>query len=203
MKPIVIGIAVVAVLAVLGALYIAATYNGMLSDEIDVERAWSDVETEYQRQHEVIPNMITTAEASMKFQVKLTSGYAEAREDLKAANQLYNEAYNDPNGMDSVQKMDRALKEAQSSFKFLVNARSESVPEANVDQLTELNNEMSAIQNVIANQRQEYNQAVAKYNKKILRFPNFFFASMFGFEEKPLFEAEKGIEKMPEVEIEI
>lgn len=203
MKPLMIGILTVAVLVVLGALYCAGTYNSMLSHEIDVERSWSDVETEYQRQHEIIPNMIKTAEASMKFQTKLPVEHAEAREGLLTANEAYNEAYNDPDSMASVQKMDEALKEAQNSFEIFVNARSEAVPQANVDQLTELNNEMAAVQNVITHKRQEYNQEVAEYNKKILRFPNFFLASMFGFEEKPLFEAEQGIEKMPEVEIEL
>lgn len=203
MKPLMIGILTVAVLVVLGALYCAGTYNSMLSHEIDVERSWSDVETEYQRQHEIIPNMIKTAEASMKFQTKLPVEHAEAREDLLTANEAYNEAYNDPDSMASVQKMDEALKEAQNSFEIFVNARSEAVPQANVNQLTELNNEMAAVQNVITHKRQEYNQEVAEYNKKILRFPNFFLASMFGFEEKPLFEAEQGIEKMPEVEIEL
>lgn len=204
---IILGIlAVVALFGGIFALIAYSTYSSLVSQQVDVDKSWSDVGTQYQRRADVIPRMVKIAEASMKFQTKLTIEYAQARKGLDVAGQMYRDAIANAKTPEDIEKAEAMWKDAQAqmnSVQFMINAVSESVPQANLEQMTELNNEMSAIENVISGKRQTYNNVVARYNKNVLIPPSSWFASYWGFETKQLFQAQKGAENAPNVDFNI
>jgi LemA protein len=202
-KEIIYATLVVVALCAIAGLYNWTTYNSFVSKQVDAAQATSDLSTEFQRRGDLIPNMMKSAEASFKFQIKLTTGYAEAREGLSAANQTYQEAIKHPNDTASVNKAIQALDDAKQSWNVIVSSRSESVPQANLDQISELNNEMAALENVIAKKRQDYNKVVGDYNRMIMTFPSSWVASRYGFTEMEFFKAQPGTENAPIVNINI
>lgn len=196
--------AVIGIVAVLGIIGLMAyrTFSSLTSQQVDGERAIGDLHTEFQRRADLLPNMMKSAEASMKFQKSLIVGYAEAREGLKQANDKYQEALKDSKNPESAAMAMQALSDAKESW-LVINARTESVPQANLDQITQLNNEMAALENVIAKKRQDYNAIAAGYNKMLRIPPSSWFAGFWDFKEMKFFEASKGAEKMPEMKLDI
>ena len=178
------------------------TYNNLVSKQVEANQAIGDLNTELQRRFDLIPNMIKTAEASMKFQTNLVTGYAEAREGLSKSNKDYQDAIKNSSNIDTAKAM-QSLDTAKANWAIIVNSRTESVPQAQLDQISELNNEMSALENVIAYKRQKYNAVVGEYNKIVVRFPSSSFASYWRFTQMKFFEAQKGAEKMPVVNFNI
>ncbi len=200
-KTIWIVLGAIAVLAIFG-LMAYGTYSSLVSKQVDAEKAIGDLHTEFQRRADLLPNMMKSAEASMKFQKELIVGYAEAREGLRQANDKYQEALKNPKNPDSAALAMKALGDAKASW-LVINARTESVPQANLDQITQLNNEMAALENVIAKKRQDYNTVVSGYNKMVRIPPSSWFASFWDFKEMKFFEAQQGAEKMPEMKLNI
>jgi LemA protein len=198
-----IGVIVVAIFAALVLLIGAtawSTHNGLETKHLDAEKAHSNIDKELQRQYELIPNMVTVAETSIKFQEQLPVGYAQAREGLKNANESYQQAIANSSNVDTAKAM-RALNDAQTSFTVI--ARSEAIPKADTTQLTELNNEMTALQNVISYQRGLYNDAVESYNRMLVVWPSSWFAGMWGYEKMDFFQAETAAQKMPSAKMNI
>lgn len=191
-----------AVLAILIGLMAYSTYSSLVSKQVDGERAIGDINAQFQRRANLLPNMMKSAEASMKFQEKLIVGYAEAREGLKQANESYQKALQDPKNPESAAIASQALTQAKESW-LVINARTESVPQANLDQITELNNEMASLENVIAGKWQNYNAIASGYNKMLRIPPSSWFASFWGFKEMKFFEAQKGAEKIPEMKLNV
>lgn len=160
--------------------------NGIIRAENAVEKSWGDVEAAYQRRLDSVPKHAQTAQFSADFQTKLQEKYVQGREGIKNA-----AATGDAEALQ---------KAANDGYQALVIAvRAEAVPEAKLDQLTELNAEIETIERSINHERKAYNEAVLNYNNSIRTWPG----SMFGFAPKKPFAAEAGAEKSPEYKLEL
>lgn len=190
-KGMVITLAVIAVIA----LWSISAYNGMVSMDEGVQGKWADVETQYQRRADLIPNLVNTVK-----------GYAaHEKETLAAVVQARSEATSvkiDPTNMTAEQmaQYQQAQNGVSSALgKLLVVV--EKYPDLKANQnFLELQAQLEGTENRITVARRNFNEAAKEYNTAIRRFPKNILAGMFGFEKKAYFEAEQGAEKAPQVE---
>lgn len=176
---------IILVCVLITAGLVAGTYNGMISSENAVDKAWSDVEASYQRRLDVIPSFVETAEFSIEFQLELATEYAKSRECIsQAANS------NDP---------DALQRNADAEFdKLEISVRAEAVPEAKTEQLTELNSAIDNVERVVNHERKAFNDAVRDYNNAIETIPGVWFSGGWGFQERVGFTSEEGADQFPD-----
>lgn len=193
----IVGLVLAGLVAFCG-LYAWSTYNGLVDDEIEINTARSNVDTQLQKRADVIPALVSTTQTSLDFQLRLVKDYAQAREGLMQANADYEEAManNDTDGAV------KALAAAQKNFNNIntmleVQARTESVPQADLSSVKQLNNEISSLSNSVSYKWEQYNIKVEDFNKRCSRFPSSMIASHYGFEKKEFFKAQPGAENMP------
>lgn len=190
-KGMVITLAVIAVIA----LWSISAYNGMVGMDEGVQGKWADVETQYQRRSDLIPNLVNTVK-----------GYAaHEKETLAAVVQARSEATSvkiDPTNMTAEQmaQYQQAQNGVSSALgKLLVVV--EKYPDLKANQnFLELQAQLEGTENRITVARRNFNEAAKEYNTAIRKFPKNILAGMFGFEKKAYFEAEQGAEKAPQVE---
>lgn len=190
-KGMVITLAVIAIIA----LWSISAYNGMVGMDEGVQGKWADVETQYQRRSDLIPNLVNTVK-----------GYAaHEKETLAAVVQARSEATSvkiDPTNMTAEQmaQYQQAQNGVSSALgKLLVVV--EKYPDLKANQnFLELQAQLEGTENRITVARRNFNEAAKEYNTAIRRFPKNILAGMFGFEKKAYFEAEQGAEKAPQVE---
>lgn len=184
----------VAVAALL-CLWCANRYNAMVTEEENVETAWGQVENQYQRRADLIPNLVATVKGYAAHEAETLEAVMEAR--AKATSVTLN-----ANNMSEDEL--RSFQQAQGSLTTALGrllAVSEAYPDlkANTNFL-ELQSQLEGTENRITVARNAFNEAARQYNTLIRRFPGNIIAAMFGFEKKPYFEAENGAEKAPKVE---
>ncbi len=190
-KTTVIILAVIAIVVMWGV----SGYNGMVGMDEGVQGKWADVETQYQRRADLIPNLVNTVK-----------GYAaHEKETLAAVVQARSEATSvkiDPTNMTAeqmaqYQQAQNGVSSALGKLLLVV----EKYPDLKANQnFLELQAQLEGTENRITVARREFNEAAKNYNTTIRRFPKNILAGMFGFEKKAYFEAEQGSEKAPQVE---
>ena len=185
------------VVAVLGLLCLWGVnrYNAMITEEENVETAWGQVENQYQRRSDLIPNLVATVKGYAAHESETLESVMEAR--AKATSVTVN-----ADNMTDEQL--RSFRQAQGTLTNALGrllAVSEAYPDlkANTNFL-ELQSQLEGTENRITVARNAFNEAARQYNTLIRRFPGNIIAGMFGFEKKPYFEAEDGAEKAPKVE---
>lgn len=187
-------IVLIIILAVIGigACSIVGSYNSMVELEEAVETSWAQVENQYQRRFDLIPNLVSTVKGYASHENEVFNNIAEARSKLGGQVNI-----NDPEALEAYQKNQAQL---GSSLGRLL-ALTESYPELKADkQFLELQDQLEGTENRISTERMRFNDTVKKYNKNIRVFPKNILANMFGFEKYSYFEAEKGANKAPKVE---
>lgn len=183
---------VVVVVGIFG--WATSAYNGMVTVEEEATTAFAKVQSAYQRRADLIPNLVETVK-----------GYAsheqETLEGVVAARSKATQVTLDPDKM-TPQKM-KEFQEAQGELSSALGrliAIQENYPDLKANEnFRDLQVQLEGTENRINTERNNYNEAVQKYNVKIRRFPNSLFAGMFGFEKMQKFEAESGAEKAPQV----
>ena len=183
---------VVVVVGIFG--WATSAYNGMVTVEEEATTAFAKVQSAYQRRADLIPNLVETVK-----------GYAtheqETLEGVVAARSKATQVTLDPEKM-TPQKM-KEFQEAQGELSSALGrliAIQENYPDLKANEnFRDLQVQLEGTENRINTERNNYNEAVQKYNVKIRRFPNSLFAGMFGFEKMQKFEAETGAEKAPQV----
>lgn len=195
----IIGIVVAALLVLLFAGG-CSQYNGMVSADQKVETCWGQVENQYQRRADLIPNLVNTVKGYAAHESETLESVTNARAGLT-------EAYNDANEMTpaEAQQNIEAYQQRQSALKgaldIYVNAVREAYPDLKANEnFSNLQKQLEGTENRIATERRRYNEAVQEYNNKVLRFPGNIFAGMFNFEKKDMFKAEEGAQHAPKVE---
>jgi len=179
---------VIAVVAIV-LLMVVGMYNNFVSMSTTVDGKWADVETQYQRRIDLIPNLVTVTQEYANYEqstlteiTALRSQWADAREsgdrqqEIQTANQLEG----------TISKI-LLVVENYPDLKASANFRA-------------LQDELAGTENRVAVARMDYNDAVRGYNRAIKSFPGVMFAGMFGFSEETYFEAETGAEEAPVVE---
>lgn len=190
-----IAIIVLVLLVLIVYLSVKGTYNTMVTTEEAVNEKWSQVENVYQRRADLIPNLVNTVKGYADFEQQTLTQVIEARAKATSVNI-------DPTNMNAgnFQQFEQAqgqLTQALSRLMVVV----ERYPELKANQnFLELQAQLEGTENRIAVERKKFNEAVRGYNTYIRKFPQTFWANMFGFEQKPYFEASEGAETAPTVE---
>jgi len=190
MKTKIILIGVVSLLAI----YFVATYNGLVSKNEEVDGAWQNVESDYQRRLDLIPNLVNTVKGYADFEKSTLQAVIDAR---SKATQVKIDAGN--LNAESIKAFQEAQGAVSSSLSRLL-VTVEQYPNLKASQnFLELQDELAGTENRIKVSRNDFNNAVKTYNKSVKSFPSNMVAGMFGFEARDYFQADEGAEKAPEV----
>jgi LemA protein len=178
-------IIVVAVVALL-LIYLIAAYNGLIRRRNQIENAWSQIDVQLKRRHDLIPNLVETVK-----------GYAaHERETLDAVITARNAAVAAP----TPSTLAAAEGQLMGSLRQLF-ALGEAYPDLKANQnFLALQEELSATEGKVAYARQFYNDSVLEYNNKLQQFPTMYFAKMLKFERREYFEADEAARSVPTVE---
>ena len=187
-------IIVLGILAII-VLWIAGMYNGFVAAEEEVESAWSQVENQYQRRADLVPNLVATVKGYAAHEQETLEGVIEAR--AKATQVTIDPAKATPEQLAAFQAAQGELSQALGRLL----AVAENYPDLKANEnFRDLQAQLEGTENRITVARQLFNESARNYNTKIRRFPNNILAGMCGFEKKPYFEAEEGASKAPRVE---
>lgn len=172
-------------------------YNTMVQQDVAVEKAWADVEAQYQRRADLIPNLVNTVKGYADFEQETLTAVMEARAQATSVNV---DADNlTPESINQFQEAQAGLSSALSRLLVTV----ERYPDLKANQnFLELQAQLEGTENRITVARNRFNEAVGEYNTYIRQFPRVLYASWFDFEKKGFFESEKGSEVAPEVSFE-
>jgi len=171
-----------------------APYNSMVSKQQSVKDAWGNVENQYQRRSDLIPNLVNTVKGYATHEKTTLEEVTNAR--ARATQITVN-----PDNLSSeqLQKYQRAQGDLTTALGKLL-AISENYPNLKANEnFIELQAQLEGTENRISVARHDFNDATQGYNSYILKFPQVVIAHLFGFNEKGYFEAEKGAEKAPQV----
>ena len=189
-KSIIIIIAVVAVIV----LWAVSMYNGLVSMDESVNSQWANVETQYQRRADLIPNLVNTVKGYASHEKETLEGVVEARS--KATQMQVNANDLTPEKLAEYQKAQGAVTSALGKLLAIT----ENYPDLKANQnFLELQAQLEGTENRINVARTNFNNAAQAYNTAIRRFPKSLFASMFGFDKHAYFEAAEGTETAPTV----
>ena len=185
-----IWIGVVAVVAI----FFYATYNGFVNREEGLKSAWADVETQYQRRADLIPNLVSTVKGYAAHETQTLNEVTEARARATSINLSADDLT-----PERLAQFQRAQAEVRSALGRLI-AVSESYPDLKANQnFLELQAQLEGTENRIAVARKDFNAAAQQYNVSVRRFPANLVARMFGFGQKPYFESAEGAAAAPQV----
>lgn len=175
-----IGFLVVGVIIIMMAIGI---YNGLVRLRNQCKNAWSQIDVQLKRRHDLIPNLVETAKGYMKHEKELLEGIAQARSNAVAAN-----------GPKQAAAAEGILGGLLTRFMAVV----ENYPELKANQnMLSLQEELTSTENKIAFSRQFYNDSAMQYNNKLEVVPSNIVAAMFSFEEMEFFEVETQAEREP------
>jgi len=185
---------VVAGLLVIIFFWGKSNYNGLVASEESVNSQWANVESQYQRRADLIPNLVETVKGYATHESSTLEGVVAAR--AKATQVTV-----DPTKLtaEKLQEFQAAQGQLSSALGKLIMIK-ESYPELKANQnFLELQAQLEGTENRITVERGRYNDIAKEYNTNMRTFPTNIFAKLFDFEKKPYFEAEKGSEKAPKV----
>ena len=189
------GLIITIVVIVLVALWGILSYNGLVGMDENVSNQWANVETQYQRRSDLIPNLVNTVKGYAKHE-------SQTLEAVMAARSQATQVKIDPSNCTPQQLA--AYQKAQGDVTTALGkllAITENYPDLKANQnFLELQSQLEGTENRINVARKDFNDTAKKYNTSLRRFPRNIIASMFGFEKRNYSEAEAGAEKAPKVE---
>lgn len=177
-------------------MFTGCGYNGIVSQKEAVEQQWANVENQYQKRADLVPNLVATVKGFAKHEEKVFTELAEARSKLGGTVSVDASITDDPEKLAQFQKTQRELGAGLGRLLALTENYPELKSNAN---FLDLQSQFEGIENRIATERKRYNDAVGAYNKSIQMFPGVITAKMFHFEKKAYFQAEEGTQKAPAV----
>ena len=194
----VIILAIVAILAIIGALIYfksVGTYNEFVIKEEKINGQWAEVETQYQRRADLIPNLVNTVKGYADFEQETLTGVVEAR--AKATSVQIDPTNLTPEKLAEFQQAQDQLSGALSRLLVTV----EKYPDLKANQnFLELQAQLEGTENRISVARRNFNESIKDYNTALRVFPNNLFAGWYGFAAKGYFEAAAGAENAPTVQ---
>lgn len=186
-----IGLGVVALLVFFGI----GKYNTLVEEQQQVNQSWAQVENQYQRRADLIPNLVNTVKGAADFEQQTLTDVIEARSKASSI-QVSADDLNDPQKVQQFQQAQQQLSGALSRLLVTV----EKYPELKANQnFRDLQVQLEGTENRISTERQRFNESVQSYNTTVQRFPSNVFAGLFGFDKKAFFEADEGASEAPEV----
>jgi len=177
--------AVIGVLLIIG-LSLAGVYNSLVTRAQSVDSQWAQVETQYQRRFDLIPNLVESVKGIMAQEQQVFLAIAEARTRYAGATTPADRA-------DAANEVESALARLLVIMENYPQLRS-------IEAVTTLMDELAGTENRISVERGRYNTEVRDYNTAIKRFPTLLVAGMFGFDERTYFESFPGADQPPKVD---
>ncbi len=193
-----LGCVVVLVIVVLVVgLSLAGTYNRLVTLGQEVDKQWSQVENQYQRRMDLIPNLVSTVQGAAQFEKSTLEAVVNARASVGRATINPSTAPTDPAQLAQYEQAQASLGAALQRLLVVVERYPELKANAN---FRDLQAQLEGTENRIAVARMDYNKAAQDYNTARLRFPTNLMAGMLGFKEKAYFKAAAGAERAPAVQ---
>ena len=179
------------------ALWAISSYNGLVGQEEDMEKYWANVEAQYDRRDNLVPNLANVVKGYAKHEDKVFTEVTEARTKIGQIN------INAENMTDEqIAKFQKAQDQMSGALSKLM-AVSEAYPELKANQnFLDLQSQLEGTENRITKAVTDFNDAAKEYNTKVRKFPTSIFAGIFGFKTKPHFKAKEGAENAPNVSFE-
>lgn len=191
MKKIYILYALIPLFLLLGVL----NYNSLVSKSQYVDSSWAQVQTQYQRRMDLIPNLVSTVKAEANFEKSTLTAVIDARASASKVS-LDASVVNNPEKFAAMQKSQGQLTQALGKLMMV----SEQYPNLKTNQqFAQLMDSLEGTENRIAYARDNYNQTVMSYNSSILSFPTIITAKMLNYSLKSYFQSDEGSSKSPSV----
>jgi len=170
-------------------------YNTLVTMQESVTSAWSQVENQYQRRSDLIPNLVKTVQGAADFEKSVLTEVTDARSRVGQM-KLSAEDLSDPQKFEQFQKAQDQLSSALSRLLVV----SENYPQLKTNEsFLQLQSQLEGTENRISVERKRFNETVQVYNTEVKSFPSLIMAKIFGFKEKEYFKAVTGSEKAPDV----
>lgn len=187
---------IVIFLGIAGYSWFSGTYNGLVQKEEGTNAAFSQVQNQYQRRYDLIPNLVETVKGFATQEKDVFLGVSEARAKIGSMT-VTKEVLSDPEALKKYQ-------EAQGQLGLMVSrllSVTEKYPELKSNQnFLELQAQLEGTENRIAVERKRYNEVIQDYNTYLRTFPNSFIAGFSGFKDKAYFQAEGAAQTAPKVD---
>lgn len=175
-------------------LWGVSMYNGLVTSQEGVEGQWGNVENAYKRRADLIPNLVNTVKGYAEHEQETFIAVVEAR--AKATQTTIDPTNVSPEQMAAYMEAQNGVSSALSRLLVVV----ENYPDLKANQnFLALQTQLEGTENRISTERRKYNEDAKIYNAKRRKFPVSMFANMFGFDDKPYFEAPEGAEDAPDV----
>ena len=185
-----LGIAAILVFVGIGS------YNSLVSRSQNVDKQWAQVQADYQRRADLIPNLVNTVSGAANFEKSTLVEVTEARASV---GQMKISANNAPNTAEELASFEKAQGQLSSALSRLLVV-SERYPDLKANSnFRDLQAQIEGTENRITVARRDFNEAVSGYNITVKRFPTVFFANWFNYKEKPYFASTPGSETAPKV----
>lgn len=185
---------IVAVIVVIFSFF-GGKYNAMVDKSTTAEKAWANVETQYQRRADLIPNFVNTVKGYAEHEKSVLEGVVQARAQATQTKISFDDI-NDG----TLAKYQQSQGEISQALGRLL-AITENYPDLKANQnFAALQDELAGTENRIAVARKDFNEAITDYNVYVKKFPNNIIAGIFGFTPKAMFASEAGAEKAPQVQ---
>ncbi|MDE6277877.1 MAG: LemA family protein [Muribaculaceae bacterium] len=199
---------IIGVLAVLGLLVFFSgkrNYNKFVVEQESVDQTWSQVENQYQRRLDLIPNLVEAVKGYAKHESETFEKVTEARAGLS---QAYNKASEQsmggsvaPSSQEALDDFQASQQELQRALNIYVNAVREAYPDLKAnEQFADLQAQLEGTENRIATERERYTKAVQAYNVSVKTFPANLWAGLFGFDARAQFKADPEAAHAPKVQ---
>ena len=189
---------ILVVLAVIVGISLAGTYNRLVTLGQDVDRSWAEVENQYQRRADLVPNLVQTVQGAANFEKDTLTQVTEARASVGRANVTPGQA---PTSPEALARYQAAQDQLGSALQRLLVV-SERYPELRANQnFRDLQAQLEGTENRIAVARGRFNESAQTYNTTLKRFPTNMLAGFFNMKERPYFKATTaGAEQAPRVQ---
>lgn len=175
--------------------FTSCNYNDLVEEQEEVNQAWSEVENQYQRRMDLIPNLVNTVKGYAAHEENTLTEVITARSNASSIT-IQADDLNEEN----FARFQAAQDELSRGLGRLM-AVAEAYPDLKANQnFRELQAQLEGTENRIAVARRNYNEEAADYNAEIRKFPTLIYAGWFGFEKKPYFQATTGADKAPTVQ---
>jgi LemA protein len=186
---------IVVVIAIALGMYGCSSYNGLVEKDTQVEKSWANVQTQYQRRADLIPNLVRTVQGAANFEKGTLTAVIQARANATGIN-----LNADQLTPENIQKFQAAQDQLSGSLSRLL-AVAENYPQLRATQnFSELQAQLEGTENRITVARNDFNGTATSYNQSVRSFPNNIFAGVFGFSRKGLFEASRAAQNAPTVQ---
>lgn len=183
-------VAAVALLVVSFGLTFMGSYNGLVAGNQQIDQSWAQVETQYQRRFDLVPNLVAATKGAMKQEQTVFNDIAQARTHYAGAA---------PGSDDQVQ----ATGQYEGALSRLLVVMENYPTLKSLDNVRALTDELAGTENRVAVVRDRYNADVTTWNTKVSRFPTNIIAGMFGFAKRPFFKADVGASTAPTVDLSV